>query len=103
MKVMGLFGLTIPEQYGGMDADMVSLAIVFEEISRAWMGIAGIIGSHSLASWMIARHGTDEQKRRFLPDLATGVRRTGIGLTEPNAGRISRASKPVPGETVMIM
>ena len=86
MKVIGLFGLTIPEEYGGQGLDMVSLAIVFEEISKAWMGIAGIIGSHSLACLMIARHGTDEQKRRLLPDLATGKRRTGIGLTEPSGG-----------------
>ena len=86
MKVIGLFGLTIPEEYGGQGLDMVSLAIVFEEISKAWMGIAGIIGSHSLACLMISRHGTDAQKRRLLPDLATGVRRTGIALTEPSGG-----------------
>jgi alkylation response protein AidB-like acyl-CoA dehydrogenase len=86
MKDMGLFGMTIPEAYGGQELDMVSLAIVFEEISKAWMGVAGIIGSHSLACLMIARHGTDAQKARFLPDLATGVRRTGIALTEAGGG-----------------
>lgn len=86
MKEIGLFGLTIPEEFGGQGLDMVSMAIVFEEISKAWMGIAGIIGSHSLACLMIARHGTDEQKRRLLPDLATGTRRTGIALTEPSGG-----------------
>jgi alkylation response protein AidB-like acyl-CoA dehydrogenase len=86
MKELGLFGLTVPEEYGGMGADFVSLSIVFEEISRAWMGIAGIIGSHSLACFMIAKHGTEEQKQRYLPDLATGKRRTGIALTEPDAG-----------------
>jgi alkylation response protein AidB-like acyl-CoA dehydrogenase len=86
MAEMGLFGLTVPEEYGGMAADMVSLALVFEEISRGWMGVAGILGSHSLSCWMIARYGTDEQKSRFLPELATGVRRTGIALTEPGAG-----------------
>jgi alkylation response protein AidB-like acyl-CoA dehydrogenase len=86
MKLMGLFGLSVPEEYGGLGADMVSFALVFEEIARGWMGVAGTIGSHSLACWMIARHGTDEQKRRHLPDLATGARRTGIALTEPGAG-----------------
>ncbi len=86
MAQMGLFGLTVPEEYGGMAADMVSLAIVFEEISRGWMGVAGIIGSHSLSCWMIARYGTDEQKSAYLPELATGARRTGIALTEPGAG-----------------
>ena len=86
MKEMGLFGLTIPEEYGGQGADMVSLAIAFEEIARAWMGVAGVIGSHSLACRMISHHGTEEQKARLLPELATGARRTGIGLTEPGAG-----------------
>lgn len=86
MKAMGLFGLTVPEEYGGFGADMVSFALVFEEIARGWMGVAGTIGSHSLACWMIARHGTEEQKSRHLADLATGARRTGIALTEPGAG-----------------
>jgi alkylation response protein AidB-like acyl-CoA dehydrogenase len=86
MKSMGLFGITIPEEYGGLGADMVSLALVFEEISRAWMGVAGILGSHSLACWMISHHGTQEQKDRLLPDLAAGRRRTCIALTEPGAG-----------------
>lgn len=86
MRELGLFGMTIPEEYGGQAFDLVALSIVFEEISRAWMGIAGIIGSHSLACSMIAQHGTDDQKQRYLPELATGARRTGIGLTEPAAG-----------------
>ncbi|MEU7742346.1 acyl-CoA dehydrogenase family protein [Nonomuraea sp. NPDC049158] len=86
MKAMGLFGLSVPEEYGGLGADMVSFALVFEEIARGWMGVAGTIGSHSLACWMIARHGTEEQKSRHLGDLATGARRTGIALTEPGAG-----------------
>jgi len=86
MAEMGLFGLTVPEEYGGLAADMVSLAIVFEEISRGWMGVAGILGSHSLSCWMIARYGTPEQKAAYLPGLATGDRRTGIALTEPGAG-----------------
>jgi alkylation response protein AidB-like acyl-CoA dehydrogenase len=86
MAQLGLFGLLVPQEYGGQAADMVSLAVVFEEISRGWMGVAGIIGSHSLSCWMIARYGTDEQKRAHLPALATGERRTGIALTEPGAG-----------------
>jgi alkylation response protein AidB-like acyl-CoA dehydrogenase len=86
MKDMGLFGITVPEEYGGLDLDPVSFALVFEEIARGWMGIAGILGSHSLACRLIAMHGTEEQKQKYLPDLATGKRRTGIGLTEPDAG-----------------
>lgn len=86
MKEMGLFGITVPEEYGGLDLDPVSFALVFEEISRGWMGVAGILGSHSLACRLIAMHGTEDQKQRYLPALATGERRTGIGLTEPDAG-----------------
>lgn len=86
MKDMGLFGITVPEEYGGLDLDPVSFALVFEEIARGWMGIAGILGSHSLACRLIAMHGTEEQKSTYLPDLATGKRRSGIGLTEADAG-----------------
>ena len=86
MRKMGLFGLLVPEEYGGLAADMVSLAVVFEEISRGWMGVAGIIGSHSLSCAMIAQFGTEEQKQAHLPALASGERRTGIALTEPGAG-----------------
>ncbi|HYK62146.1 MAG TPA: acyl-CoA dehydrogenase family protein [Bryobacteraceae bacterium] len=86
MKEMGLFGLNIPEQYGGAEVDATTFAMVFEEISRGWLGLAGIIGSHSVMCDVLARFGTEEQKRRFLPDLATGERRGGICLTESNAG-----------------
>ena len=86
MKEMGLFGITIPEEYGGLDLDPVSFALVFEELSRGWMGVAGILGSHSLACRIITLHGTEEQRRHYLPALATGERRSGIGLTEPDAG-----------------
>jgi len=86
MKEMGLFGITVPEEYGGLDLDPVSFALVFEEIARGWMGIAGILGSHSLACRLIAMHGTEEQRQKYLPELATGERRSGIGLTEPDAG-----------------
>jgi alkylation response protein AidB-like acyl-CoA dehydrogenase len=86
MKAMGLFGLLVPEEYGGADADFVSFALTFEEIARGWMGVAGTLGSHSIACWLIARYGTEEQKQTFLPELATGQRRSGIALTEPQAG-----------------
>jgi alkylation response protein AidB-like acyl-CoA dehydrogenase len=86
MAALGLFGMTVPPDYGGLGLDLVSMAIVFEELSRVWMGIAGILGSHSLSCWMLARHGTPEQRQRWLGDLATGKRRSGIALTEPDAG-----------------
>jgi alkylation response protein AidB-like acyl-CoA dehydrogenase len=86
MKSMGLFGMLVPEEYGGIGIDAVSYSIVFEEIAKAWMGIAGILGSHSLATWMLAKYGTDDQRSKWLPDLASGKRRSGIALTEPGAG-----------------
>lgn len=86
MKEMGLFGMTIPEEFGGLGVDMTTFSIVFEELSRGWMGVAGILGSHSMACFVIAKHGTAEQKAKYLPELATGARRSGLGLTEPGAG-----------------
>ena len=86
MKEMGLFGMTIPEEFGGLGVDMTTFSIVFEELSRGWMGVAGILGSHSMACFIISRHGTPEQKAKYLPELATGARRSGLGLTEPGAG-----------------
>ncbi|PXY35816.1 acyl-CoA dehydrogenase family protein [Prauserella flavalba] len=86
MRQLGLFGLAVPQSYGGLGADTVSFVLTFEELSRGWMGIAGILGSHSVSCFMIARHGTEEQKARYLPRLATGELRTGIALTEPGAG-----------------
>lgn len=86
MKSIGLFGMLVPEKYGGIAIDAVSYSIVFEEIAKAWMGVAGVLGSHSLATFLLARHGTEDQRRRWLPDLATGRRRSGIALTEPGAG-----------------
>jgi alkylation response protein AidB-like acyl-CoA dehydrogenase len=86
MKEMGLFGMTIPEEFGGLGVDMTTFSIVFEELARGWMGVAGIPGSHSMACFVIAKHGTPEQKAKYLPELATGARRSGLGLTEPGAG-----------------
>ena len=86
MKRMGLFGMLIPGEFGGIGIDAVSYSIVFEEISKAWMGVAGVLGTHSLATWMLVRYGTRAQQQRFLPDLASGKRRSGIALTEPGAG-----------------
>ncbi|MET0198836.1 MAG: acyl-CoA dehydrogenase family protein, partial [Rhodococcus fascians] len=83
LKAMGLFGITTPEEFGGLDLDKVSFTLVYEELARGWMGVAGILGSHNLSCWMIAKHGTQEQKEQLLPKLAAGVYRTGVGLTEP--------------------
>ncbi len=86
MKELGLFGLNIPEQHGGADVDTTTFAMVFEEIARGWLGLAGVLGSHSVMCDVLVRFGTEEQKRRFLPGLASGDKRGGICLTESNAG-----------------
>jgi hypothetical protein len=86
MKKLGLFGLNVPDEYGGNEIDYTTFALVFEELSRGWMGLAGIIGSHSVLCDVLVRFGTDDQKQRFLPRLAKGEPRGGICLSEPNAG-----------------
>ncbi len=86
MREMGLFGITIPAQYGGLGLDHVTLAIIFEELSKGWMSVCGPIGTHLLMSSIIAEHGTEEQKRNILPGMAAGEIRGGLGLTEPEAG-----------------
>jgi alkylation response protein AidB-like acyl-CoA dehydrogenase len=86
MKQMGLFGLNIPEEYGGAGIDTTTFAMIFEEISKGWLGLAGVIGSNSVMCDVVVRFGTEEQKRRYLPGMASGEKRGGICLTESNAG-----------------
>jgi len=86
MQEMGLFGLNIPEEYGGAGIDHTTFAMIFEEISRGWLGLAGVLGTHSVMCDVVARFGTEEQKRQFLPAMASGAKRGGICLSESNAG-----------------
>ena len=86
MADLGLFGMTVPEEYGGLGVDVTTFAMVFEELSKGWMSITGPIGSHSMLTWGITKYGTKDQKARWLPDLATGKKRGGLALTEPGGG-----------------
>ena len=86
MKELGMFGAVIPEEYGGLELDVTSYALVIEEICRGWMSLSGILNSHLIMAYMVTTHGTPEQKERFLPLMATGEKRGGICITEPNAG-----------------
>lgn len=86
MREMGLFGITIPEKYGGLGLDHLTLATIFEELSKGWMSISGVIGTHLIMASIIAEHGTEEQKQRLLPPMAKGEIHGGLGLTEPEAG-----------------
>ena len=86
MKALGLFGAIIPTQYGGLGLSFTTYAMIIEEICRGWMSLTGILNSHLLFAYMIAQFGTDEQKQRLLPAMATGEKRGGLALTEPHAG-----------------
>ena len=90
MQELGLFGITIPEKYGGMGLDFTTFAKIFEEISKGWMSLSGIIGTHHILSHIISTYGTDEQKNRILPKMATGEIRGGLALTESEAGSDSQ-------------
>jgi len=86
MKELGLFGATIPENYGGLGLSFISYARIMAELSRGWMSLAGVINSHLIMAYIIANHGTEDQKNRFLPAMASGEKRGGLALTEPHAG-----------------
>jgi alkylation response protein AidB-like acyl-CoA dehydrogenase len=86
MKALGLFGAIIPTQYGGLGLSFTTYAMIIEEICRGWMSLTGILNSHLLFAHMLAQFGTDEQKQRLLPAMATGEKRGGLALTEPHAG-----------------
>ena len=86
LQELGLFGITIPIEYGGMELDFTTFAMIFEEISKGWMSLSGIIGTHHVLSHIVSTYGTDEQKKRILPRMATGELRGGLALTESDAG-----------------
>ena len=86
MKELGLFGITVPEEYGGMGLDYTTFAMIFEELSKGFMSISGAIGTHHIMTYVLTHYGTEEQKQRFLPDLASGRKRGGLALTEPSGG-----------------
>ena len=86
MAELGLFGITIPEEYGGLALDHSTFATIFLELAKGWMSLTGILGTHHVMASIIANGGTEQQKRRFLPRMATGELRGGLALTEPEAG-----------------
>jgi alkylation response protein AidB-like acyl-CoA dehydrogenase len=86
MQQLGLFGLTIPEEYGGLGESLLTYALVVEEIARGWMSVSGIINTHFIVAHMIAQHGTKEQKDHFLPLMAAGEVRAAFSMSEPGAG-----------------
>jgi len=86
MKELGLFGVTIPEEYGGMGLDLTTYAMIVEELSRGWISVSGIVNTHFIGSYLLMKFGTDEQKQSFLPRMATGELRAAFSLSEPEVG-----------------
>jgi alkylation response protein AidB-like acyl-CoA dehydrogenase len=86
MREMGLFGLTIPEEHGGLGESLLTYALVVEELSRGWMSVSGIVNTHFIVAYLVAQHGTPEQKERLLPRMATGEVRGAFSMSEPECG-----------------
>ena len=86
MKEMGLFGLMIPEEYGGLGESLLTYALVVEEIARGWMSVSGIINTHFIVAYLLKQHGTDEQRKTLLPRMATGEVRGSFSMSEPALG-----------------
>jgi alkylation response protein AidB-like acyl-CoA dehydrogenase len=95
MKEMGVYGLAIPEPYGDFGVSTACYALVTEEVSRGWMSLAGAFGGHSVVSKLLLRFGTEEQKQRYLPRMATGELRATMALTEPDGGSDLQAIRTI--------
>jgi alkylation response protein AidB-like acyl-CoA dehydrogenase len=93
MRQLGLFGVTIPEQYDGMGLDLATYAMIVEELSRGWISISGIVNTHFIGSYLLMKFGTEEQKQSFLPRMATGEIRAAFSLSEPELGSDVQAIK----------
>ncbi|MCW2794758.1 acyl-CoA dehydrogenase family protein [Nocardioides sp.] len=100
LKEMGLFGLMIPEEYGGLGESLLTYALVVEEIARGWMSVSGVINTHFLVAYMLLQHGTEEQKKKYLPKMAEGEIRGAFSMSEPGCGSDVAAikTKAVKGE-----
>lgn len=86
MADMGLFGLTIPEEYGGLGESLLTYALVVEQIARGWMSVSGVINTHFIVAYLLMQHGSEEQKQRLLPKMATGEVRGAFSMSEPDVG-----------------
>ncbi len=93
MKELGLFGVTIPEEYGGMGLDLTTYTMIVEELSRGWISISGVVNTHFIGAYLLMEFGSEEQKQRFLPRMATGETRASFSLSEPEMGSDVQAIK----------
>jgi alkylation response protein AidB-like acyl-CoA dehydrogenase len=95
MKELGLFGVTIPEEHGGMGLDLTTYAMIVEELSRGWISISGVVNTHFMGSYLLMKFGTEEQQEYFLPKMATGEIRAAYSLSEPEVGSDVQGIKSV--------
>src|SRR5215210_5591013 len=86
LKELGIFGLMIPEEYGGLGESLLTYALAVEEIARGWMSVSGVINTHFIVAYLLKQHGTEEQKQRYLPRMATGEVRGSFSMSEPALG-----------------
>lgn len=86
LKELGIFGLTIPEEFGGLGESLLTYALVVEEIARGWMSVSGVINTHFIVAYLLMQHGTEEQKQKYLPRMATGDVRGAFSMSEPGLG-----------------
>jgi alkylation response protein AidB-like acyl-CoA dehydrogenase len=91
MRELGLFGVTIPEEYGGLGLDLLTYIGIIEELSYGWMSLSGVINTHTMLATMLVAHGNDEQRKKWLPSLASGEKRGALSLSEPDAGTDTRS------------
>src|SRR5437764_10535453 len=99
MKELGLFGVTISEEYGGMGLDLTTYSMIVEELSRGWISISGVINTHFIGSYLLMKFGTEDQRREFLPRMATGEIRAAFSLSEPEMGSDVQAIKTLAKKT----
>src|SRR3954464_2994188 len=99
MKELGLFGVTIPEEYGGMGLDLATYAMIGEELPGGWISVSGIVNTHFIGSYLLMKFGTDEQKQELLPRMATGEIRAAFSPSEPECGSDVQAIKSTAKKT----
>src|SRR6202140_3588355 len=93
MQGLGLFGVTIPERYGGMGLDLTTYAMIIEELSRGWISISGVVNTHFIGSSLLMKFGSEAQKQKYLPRMATGEIRAAFSLSDPECGSDVQAIK----------
>src|ERR1700712_6124751 len=101
LKELGIFGLTIPEEYDGLGESLLTYALCVEEIARGWMSVSGVINTHFIVAYMLMKHGTEERKKKYLPKMATGEVGGAFSMSEPGLGADVSAIKTKASTTTL--